>query len=197
MKALLAILILSGSLAWATGTLATAQDCAALDHLGDFSAIEKSIARDMAEIKTLIQTQPAAKVKDRVTALAAQIKAGNDLLMKLIDPRFTDVIYQQELDWSVDLKELEGEPTLNPYLRIKTAHLTDVYNFSTGQKEALSSATLNFDSAHMHVHLERPASLLEICQLPEALMVSTQLTVDTLFSNGVAISYSTFTKDSL
>jgi hypothetical protein len=196
MKALLVIWLAIGSIAFADDKQAIAEGCAELNRIGNITSIRTEIAQDMAEIKRLIQSQPAEKIKDRVMALGDQIKRDTDSLMQFVEPRFLEVNYEQDLEFSLGLSQLADGPTLNSYQNITRARLTEVYNFSSRAEEPLARAKLTFDSSHIRVQLRRPASLLEICQLPQAIMISVDLQVEALFS-AEEVDYTIFTKDYL
>ena len=164
--------------------------------MGNFSALKHEIAEEMAEINRLVKTQSADKLDARVLTLIDQVKHDTDAMVGMADPRFTEVIYEQQLDYVLTLQQLEDGPTLNPLQRINQAQLVELYNFSKKAVESLSRAKLTFDASHVHVHVTRPASLLEICQLPDALMISLTMKVQALFSIE-ELKYNLFTGDSI
>jgi hypothetical protein len=173
---------LLGSPAFAAGDPAITAGCAQLAQVGDFGSLKHAVALDVIEIHRLIREHSAADVESRVASLSEQIRRNTRMMAQMVDDRFTKVMYQQDLEFRTGLRDFSEGPTLDPIRKIERARLTELYNFSGEAAEPLTQVKLEYDSSHLSVHITRPSSLLEICQLPPSLMISIALKVQTLFS---------------
>lgn len=193
MKSLLLALLFAAS-GWASTNSDIVQGCADLKKIGDFNKFKNEIAADMAEINRLIKTQSPQKIDQRVSELAERISNDTDLMAKLVDSRYTDVTHTQDVHYAIGLKQVDDGPTLNPIESIRAARVVELYNFSSRSKEPLGRVRVVHDAHNVYVHLVRPASLLEICELPQTLLISIDLQVQALFSIELR-TYNLFTRN--
>lgn len=180
MKCLIFLALLFGSPAFARVSDEEALNwtCREFNKLGDLGDLRAKIRRDMRRLRRLVGNYDGQSDLRRMEPVLESLKENQDRLNQLIGPKYSAPDYLQTKDWRLGSKRLWLGDGPRPYWRIKAARVVRNYNWTLKREEPLAYAQLEALPYSIDVQLRRPASLAELCQFEQMIMVTVEFDVE-------------------
>jgi Zn-dependent M32 family carboxypeptidase len=137
--------------------------CEALQQLGSVKSLLQKIKSDMSRIHKMMDEPDLQSIEKDVRRLAKRVHENSVTLIQIIDSDFSKVTLTQKIRWSVKAEK--------SHWQIHRAWVEKAYNWSGPAPEILQSLEINSGDHSVEVTLERPASLVEVCQLQKTLVL--------------------------
>lgn len=150
--------------------------CKELNAIGIKHEARAEIASDMRKIKKIIGQDDLLSSKDEIVRLSDRIKDNSDRLMQMAKSEYIENSYRQRLVWNLGRKDFGLSEKPGKHLwKIRAARIVGVYNWQ-GENDALANRVeLSASDDGVVVKLQRTASLIEICQLQETIVIALEV----------------------
>ncbi|MES2854386.1 MAG: hypothetical protein V4692_00920 [Bdellovibrionota bacterium] len=148
-----------------------AQGCIELRSLGDVRELSANIERYMGEIRVLMADDDIPVEQSEIVAIAAKLTANYETMISIIESRFMELKYTQKILWRLEDKEMDRS-------RIKETKAFAATSFAgqnAGDLVKQIRFETNSDDHTVYATLERKASLVELCQLQQAMLISARV----------------------
>lgn len=146
--------------------------CRELNRIGDLEGTRAMIAADMGRIKNLIAKDNVEAHREDLSRYSQRVKASTKQLLQLAKPEYVSPDYPQRLRWSLSAEQLGlAEKSEFRWWKIKSVSLAGVYDWKGENKALKKRMSLRHDQSRIELRLERSASLVDICQLQQTLVV--------------------------
>jgi hypothetical protein len=161
--------------------------CEALKLQGNLVDEQKVISERMGRLVELLDSDNLESKETELAEIVQKIAQTSISMKAKLDSKFADISLQQAITWKISWRDFQHRlPLVNHSQLGWKLKRIEIEKFMSGGVEQVlpkSAWTILVDDHAGLVRLNRPASLLEVCQLQKTLGVVVQVT----FANGQLI----------
>ncbi len=145
------------------------KSCERLDKLGNLRDLRSQIHSQMGYLKALInQSAP----EEQVRSLTHKIQKDAQNLNRIIGSKYSSISEIQSLFWDLSSSHLGLSPEAARYWKLADMKIDQIYSWNNETRNIWENLHLSLsENGGGFVSLSRPASLIEICQLQEAMVI--------------------------
>lgn len=138
--------------------------CQLLRGEGSFPELSKKISSDVRRIDALLEKKSPESQEKEIRRLGSRAIQNSQKLVNLVSSEFGALDYEQKIRWVIGSEDARS-------LRPVRAHFVSGYHWK-GEAPYLEEALrIDFEGSQAIVELVRPASLVELCQLQETIVI--------------------------
>jgi hypothetical protein len=155
--------------------------CAEMASLGQVSALQSNIHRDMSEIQRLFQTHLAnlKSVEQPISDLSHRVQEASARLTALTSSRFSTSVYKSELVWTLDAQALGLAPEeARQKWTLADIKIESGFDWQGENENFKEAVTWNAGPRGAVVKLSQLSAALDICQLQSTLVLYASLTFE-------------------
>lgn len=144
--------------------------CQELSKIGNVKELSQEIDLSMMQIEKLLQQKDLTQVEETIRELATQVKDNSNLLVSIIDSKFSVPDHVQNLNWQI--KPLVYPRSMDREIwKISNYSFEKIYTWNGESPELASQFKVFTDQNQLSISLTRPATLIELCQLESSMNV--------------------------
>jgi len=152
--------------------------CAEFNQLGNIDVLRRQIRKDMKRIQILCERFRGESDLRSIEAIASLLRKNVERLNEIVGPKYSQADYLQARDWKLGPRSLALGQDPQASSQVKAARVIRVFNWSNEQEEPLDRVSLEVKPRQIIVHLQRPASLAELCQFEQTIMVTIEFDIE-------------------
>lgn len=151
--------------------------CQELLSVGQYRQLLNQIDLDMKKLNQLLKSENLLLVKDQIFSLCARMKKNSELLIQMVDPKYTELSRIQNLHWEIENPRIDPRwgPLEGPWKVVKV-EIGEAY--TQGKADLLDRADFDIQilADRVSVNFARRSSILDVCQFQQTMRVRVLVT---------------------